>query len=144
MSLTLPTSVLTSIAASRLSMNIRSITVERGIATLARQSQLPRLLSRRGSQNPENVDAREMDISSESMNAPTSIQAAQAELEGGYYDDEDSDVWCEEQDEDQDEDQDEEIQQEDRGVIRSTSANDVETGPSAMDMSVSDGRHATN
>ena len=45
------------------------------------------------------------------------MEAAQAELEGGYYDDEDSDAWSEERDEDRDE----EIQQQDRSIIHNTS-----------------------
>lgn len=57
-SLVLPTAMLNSIAASRLSMNIRAITVERGIATLAQQSRLLALSSRgSGNCNPDNAGA---------------------------------------------------------------------------------------
>lgn len=96
-------------------MNIRAVTVERGIATLTHQSHLSTLLfiGNSRSRNPENTSVREIGTSSQSVD----MEAAQAELEGGYYDDEDSDAWSEERDEDRDE----EIQQQDRSIIHNTS-----------------------
>ena len=107
---TRPTSVLTSIAvcryyfliysvyfsqftflwefqAARLSMNIRSITVERGIATLAHQTHLPTLLSlsRSSSKTSDNVSV-------EAISSRTGVPARQDlqeewVLEGGHFDD---------------------------------------------------------
>lgn len=97
--------------ASRLSMNIRAITVDRGIAMLAHQSRLSILFSfsSRGSRNHRNTGVGEIGTSSvDVISSPTGIAARQEEeeLEGGYYDD----------DEDRD---DEEIIQEDRsGMTR--------------------------
>ena len=97
--------------ASRLSMNIRAITVERGIATLTRQSPLPTLssLSSRGDRNPDNAGAGGVGAV---LSSPRIPAQQEEELEGGYYNDE--------------EDEDGEIRQEDRSVINSTSVDDVE------------------
>ena len=102
--------------ASRLSMNIRALTVERGIATLATQSRLSTLFSfsshnRAGAGGTSSVDV---------ISSPTGIPARQGEdseeLEGGFYDeeDDDSDACFEERDNAEDE----EIILEDRSVIR--------------------------
>jgi len=117
---TLPTAILTSIAASRLSMNIRAITVERGIATLANQSRLSSLLPSRsrdrgvGEIGPSSVNGN---------SSPTGIPARQGEeeFEGGDDDDDDNGARFEERDEDEDE----EIIQEDRSMTRA-SGKDVE------------------
>jgi len=86
MALALPTSVLTSIAAARLSMNIRSIIVERGIATLAHQTHLPTLLSLSRSNHNTSDNA-----SVEAISSRTGVPAQQEEweLEGGHFDDDD-------------------------------------------------------
>jgi hypothetical protein len=100
--------------ASRLSMNIRALTVERGIAVLANQSRLSTLLSfsSRGGGNRHNAGGTSMDV----ISSPTGIPARQGEeeLEGGYYDEEDDDVWFEGRDNAEDE----EIIQEDRSMTR--------------------------
>lgn len=66
-------------------MNIRSITVERGIATLAHQTHLPTLLSLSRSTS-DNVDASSV----EAISSRTGVPAGQEEweLEGGYFDEE--------------------------------------------------------
>lgn len=103
--------------ASRLSMNIRAITVERGIATLANQSRLSSLLpfSSHGSRNR---GVGEIGASSvDGISSPAGIPARQEEeeLEGGYDDDdEDNDARFEERDDDGVE----EIIQEDRSMTR--------------------------
>jgi hypothetical protein len=105
-------------------MNIRAITVERGIATLAHQTRLSILLSL-SSRDPDNAGAGGGRASAvDDVSSPTGISAQryEEELEGGYYDDEDNDAWFEERDEG------EEIQEEDRSVTRTgiTRGNDVE------------------
>jgi hypothetical protein len=91
--------------ASRLSMSIRAITVERGIATLAYQSGLSTIFSSYGSRNRHNAGVGEIGASTvDAISSPTGVPAIQEEeeLEGGYYDDE----------------EDEEIIQEDRSMTR--------------------------
>jgi hypothetical protein len=96
-------------------MNIRALTVERGIATLAHQSRLSTLFSfsSHGGRNRHNAGVGEVGASSVDA-IPTGIQvpARQQEEElGGYYDDDDSDAWFEER-------EDGEIIQEDRSMNR--------------------------
>lgn len=96
-------------------MNIRAITVDRGIATLVHQAHLPTFLSfsRAGASSVEAISSR------------TGVPAAgqeETELEGGYSDDEgDEGPWRLERDED---DEHEVIRQEDSRM--STRADDVE------------------
>ena len=93
-------------------MNIRAITVERGIVTLVHQSQLPTLLSlnSHGRHHPDNAETGTDSV--DTISSPTE------ELEGGFYDYENSDIWSEDDDE---------IQQEDRSVILTRSMpNDIE------------------
>ena len=88
-------------------MNIRAVTVERGIATLAHQSR-PSILfsfSSHGGRNPHNASVGQVSASSvDATSSPTDIPAGQEEeeLEGGFYDDEDDDAWLEERDTDED------------------------------------------
>ena len=102
-------------------MNIRALTVERGITTLTNQSRLSTLFSfsSHGGRNRRNAGAREVGASSvDVIPSPTGIPARQEEkeLEGGYYDDEDDDAWFEERDNDGLGN--EEIIQEDRNMSR--------------------------
>jgi len=125
MTLSLPTAILTSIAASRLSMNIRAITVERGIAKLV-QSTLS--FSSRGSRDRDPDDAgdgvgRVNNDYADAVSSPTGIPArrVEEELERGYYNDEDDDAWFEERDS-----EDEEIKNDDGSMTRSTNMDDVQ------------------
>lgn len=110
-------------------MNIRAITVERGIATLAQQSRLSTQLlfsSTHASRDSHDAGARGISAGTvDAVSSPTGDPSRQEgeELEGGYYDDEDNDVWFEEQDEDEEED---DIREEDRNMTRSTNGDDVE------------------
>ena len=102
-------------------MNIRAVTVERGIATLAHQSRPSILFSfsshRRGRHNAsvEQVGAS----SADAISSPTGIPARQEEeeLEGGFYDDEDDDAWFEERDNDHHDEDEEMIQVARRGEV---------------------------
>ena len=91
-------------------MNIRAITVERGIVTLVHQSQLPTLLSlnSRGRRHPDNAETGTDPVGTISSPTDNPERQEEEELEGGFYDYENSDTWSE---------NDEEIQQEDRSVI---------------------------
>ena len=73
--------------AARLSLNIRSITVERGIATLAHQTYLPTLLSRSNNRSDSNVRG----ISSVPAILSRISGEEAEELEGWYPNDEDGD-----------------------------------------------------
>jgi len=89
-------------------MNIRAITVERGIATLAHQSRLSTLfsISSHDSRNRHNAGIGELGASSvDAISSPTGISVRQEEdeLEGGY---------------DDDDEEEEEIIQEDRSMTR--------------------------
>lgn len=101
-------------------MNIRALTVERGITTLAHQSHLSTLFSfssHGGHNHSRNAGGGEVGAGSvDAISSPTRIPVRQGEeeLEGGYYDDEDNDAWFEERDNDEDE----EIIQVDRNMIR--------------------------
>ena len=104
-------------------MNIRALTVERGIAALAHQSHLSTLfsLSSHSGRNSHNAGVGEVvgTNSVDVISSPTGIPARQGreELEGGYYyddDDDDNNAWFEVQDNDEDE----EIIQEDRSMTR--------------------------
>jgi hypothetical protein len=100
--------------------------VERGIATLARQSHLPTLLSFsiRSGHNSDNPGGAE-GIDTSSVDAVLSSTAQQEEeLDGGYYDDED-DPWYQEREGDEDVDV-LEIKEEDRSIIPRASVEDVE------------------
>ena len=84
-------------------MNIRAITVDRGIAALAYQSRLSTLFSfsSHGSCNRHNTGVGEIGTSSvDVILSPTlagiAARQEEEELEGGYYDDEDNDAWFEE------------------------------------------------
>ncbi|KAF8816032.1 hypothetical protein BYT27DRAFT_7238073 [Phlegmacium glaucopus] len=101
MALALPTSVLTSIAAARLSMNIRAITVERGIAMLSHQTHLPTLFSfTTGHSSSNSASANSVQAISSRTGVPQ-VREEEGELEGGYYDDDGDDegLWRQEQDE---------------------------------------------
>ena len=105
--------------ASRLSMNIRALTVERGISTLAEQSHLSTLFSfsSRVDRNRRNAGVQvglgEVGAGSATPGVPA--RQGEEELEGGFFDDEDDDVWFEERHDNED---DEEIVQEDRSIFR--------------------------
>lgn len=83
-------------------MNIRSITVERGIATLAHQTHLATLLSLSRSRNTgDNASASSVEAISSRTGARQDSQE-KWELEGGHFDDgEESEVpgWWDENDE---------------------------------------------
>ena len=114
-------------------MNIRALTVERGITTLAHQSRLSTLFSFSTSHSGRNRhNAGVGDVGTRSVDAissPTGIPARQEEeeLEGGYYDDEDDDdAWFEERDNNH---EDEEIMEEERSMTRrGEEDHDVERG----------------
>ena len=82
--------------------------MERGIATLAHQSQ-PSILfsfSSHGGRNRQNASVGQVGASSvDGISSPTGVPAQQEEegLEGGYDDDEDNDAWFGERDNDEDE-----------------------------------------
>ena len=98
-------------------MNIRALTVERGIATLAHQSHLSTLFSfsSHGGRNHHNTGIGEVGANSvDAISSP--VQQGEDGLEGGYYDDEDNDAWFDS--EEQDNDEDEEIIQMDRNMTR--------------------------
>jgi hypothetical protein len=104
-------------------MNIRSITVERGIATLAHQTHLPTLfsVSRNGNNTSDNANAGSV----EAISSRTGVPAIQEEsleeweLEGGHFDEDEESKgpgrFLERKDED---DENETIRQGDRRVIR--------------------------
>ena len=103
-------------------MNIRAITVERGIATLVHQSQLPTLLSlnSRDRRHPDNAETGTDPVDTISSPTDNPDRQEEEELEGGFYDYENSDIWSEDE---------EEVQQEDRSVILTRSVpNDIERG----------------
>ena len=91
-------------------MNIRALTVERGIATLAHQSR-PSILfsftsSSHGGRNRHNASVGDVPGASsvDGISSPTGVPARQEEeeLEGGYDDDdEDDDAWFGERDNDE-------------------------------------------
>ena len=73
-------------------MNIRAVTVERGIATLAHQSRPSILFSFSSHRGRHNASVGQVGASSaDAISSPTGIPARQEEdeLEGGFYDDED-------------------------------------------------------
>ena len=112
-------------------MNIRAVTVERGIATLAHQSRPSILFSfvSLGGWNRHNAGVGEVGFVSvkNSVNAnlpPTGIQVQENELEGGYDGEEDEVGF-----EDRDDDKDEHIIQEDRRSVIG-GEKDVERGAS--------------
>ena len=87
-------------------MSIRAITVERGIVTLAHESQLP-TLNGRGRRNPNNVGTRRTGTDSvDTISSPTGNldRQEEEELEGGFNDYENNDIWSED-DEDSEEEE---------------------------------------
>ena len=100
-------------------MNIRALTVERGITTLVHQAHLSTLFSfnSHGGRNRDNAGVGEVRASSVGViSSLTGIPARQEELEGGYYDYEDDDAWFDSEEHDNDEG--EEIIQEDRNMAQ--------------------------
>ena len=105
-------------------MNIRAITVERGIATLVHQSQLPTLLSlhSRGRRHHENAETGTDPVDTISSPTDNPERQEEEELQGGFYDHENGDIWSED-----DEASEGELQQEDRSAILTRSVpNDIE------------------
>ena len=94
-------------------MNIRALTVQRGISTLAEQSHHLSALFSFSSRGRRNAVVGEVGDGSAS-GIPT--RQGEEELEGGFLDDEDDNVWFEERDNVNNDDN--EIIQEDRSFIR--------------------------
>ena len=101
-------------------MNIRAVTVERGIATLAHQSRPSILFSFSSHRGRHNASVGQVGASSvDAIPSPTGIPAGQeeGELEGGFYDDEDDDAFFEERDNDHHDEDEEIIQVARRGEV---------------------------
>ena len=111
-------------------MNIRALTVERGITTLAYQSRLSTLFSfstSHSGRNRHNAGVGDVGANSvDAISSPIGIPEEE-ELEGAYYDDDedDDDAWYEERDNDH---EDEEIMEEERSMTRRGEDHDVERG----------------